>query len=553
MRHWVCLLLTLGAVFFGRIDQARAVSEAALSAQRSVSLDGVWELGLGQEPSVWREARVPGNLPFQGIEFDGVVWLCTSFGLPADWGNADLALRLPMTANAYDVYVNDERVGGRGRIGPGGELVEKDFRASVLRVPFSVVKATDSNRLEIRLRTFYGNGGVMAPGMLLGPEEIVREDHERRTLRAAILISLFAFAAFFHLVLFVGRRRELHHLWFSLLSAALASVTAGINTFGYFLSHNADFNAYLVFVPILALPFLVLRFWAEFFGYTRSRWPKLALPPMVIGLALLVCSTAYHPLYPFFERVVMPISILILVAALAISLAWTVAAERAGQRGANVILFGVAVYAVSGSFELAWTFRVVDFYVDSYSGFAILVGSMVVAIASRFAWLHQRAELGERDQLTGCLTRHGFREQLRVMTERHDRSSTELSCILLDLDHFKQVNDVYGHTFGDRVLSSMATATSGALRGSDLVARWGGEEFLILLPDQGRSSAIEIAHRVLDAVRAVRFDDVPDFVGTASFGVAARLRGERFEEWFERADQALYQAKHAGRACVRAA
>jgi diguanylate cyclase (GGDEF)-like protein len=213
----------------------------------------------------------------------------------------------------------------------------------------------------------------------------------------------------------------------------------------------------------------------------------------------------------------------------------------------------VSVYAISGSLELAWTFRLIDVYVDSYVGFAVLVGSMVVAIASRFAWLHERAELGERDQLTGCLTRHGFGDQLRAITARHDREGGDLSCILLDLDHFKQVNDVYGHAFGDRVLSEMAGAISGALRGSDLVARWGGEEFLILLPNQGLAPAMDIAHRVLDALRGVQFQEVPGFNATASFGVAARQPRESFEEWFSRADNALYQAKDAGRACVRAA
>jgi diguanylate cyclase (GGDEF)-like protein len=196
---------------------------------------------------------------------------------------------------------------------------------------------------------------------------------------------------------------------------------------------------------------------------------------------------------------------------------------------------------------------VIDFYVDSYLGFAALVASMVIAIASRFSWLHERAELGERDQLTLCLTRHGFREPLRAACESHDRGNGELSCIIVDLDHFKQINDEYGHTVGDRVLAAVGRAVSGALRGSDLVARWGGEEFLILLPGQGRAAAVEIAERVLAAVRSLRFDDLPDLECSASFGVATRDSQERFEDWLERADRALYEAKDAGRSCVRAA
>jgi diguanylate cyclase (GGDEF)-like protein len=549
------LAAALGALLVLLSSPARALDVAQVGASGVTTLDGTWELRLGEE-GPWREAQVPGNLSFHGVPYDGIAWFRRSFDAPTLSGarvQRDLALRLPMTANAYEVYVNGKALGGRGRIGPGGELLEKDFRASVFRIPSDVLSRSGSNQLELRVRTFYGNGGVMAPGVLLGPEDSVREAHERRGLRSAILVALFAFAGFFHLVLFAGRRRERHHLWFSLFCFALGSVTAGINTLGYLLSVNPDFNAYLVFVPLVALPHLVVQFWSSFFEQPSPRWRLVTLATAALGALSLVGATLYHPLYPYFEGVVFPLCILVLVAALGASVWWTIRAQRQGQRGANVILFGVAVYSLSASLEMAWAFRLIGVYVDSNLGFAVLVGSMVVAIASRFAWLHERAELGERDQLTGCLTRHGFREPLRVECENHDRGSGELSCILLDLDHFKQINDLYGHNVGDRVLTAMGHAISGALRGSDLVARWGGEEFLILLPGQSLNSAIEIAHRVLEAVRNVRFEDIPSLRGSASFGVACRIPHERFEEWLERADGALYKAKGAGRACVRAA
>lgn len=536
---------------------ARALEPLELNASHAVTLDGAWEMRLGDaaagDPQGWREGRVPGNLSFHGVQFDGVAWFRRSFQLAPDWSGADLALRLPMTANAYEVYVNGHLLGGRGKIGPAGELLEKDFRASVYRIPAQDLERTGPNTLELRVRTFYGNGGVMSPGTQLGPEELVRDEHERRGMRAALLVSLFAFAGFFHLVLFAGRRRERHHLWFALLCFALGSVTAGVNTLGYLLSANPDFNAYLVFVPLVTLAHLVVQFWTTFFERPSLIWRRVTLGVGALGLVSLLSATAYHPLYPVFEGKVLPLCVLVLVAALGTSLWWTIRAQRQGQRGANGILFGVAVYSLSASLEFAWAFRLLDVYVDSYLGFAVLIGSMVVAIASRFAWLHERAELGERDQLTGCLTRHGFREPLRTVCENHDRGLGDLSCILLDIDHFKQINDEHGHNVGDRVLSAMGAAISGALRGSDWVARWGGEEFLILLPEQSLNTALEIAHRVLEAVRSVRFEDIPNLDVSASFGVASRVPHERFEDWLARADRALYQAKDEGRACVRAA
>jgi diguanylate cyclase (GGDEF)-like protein len=125
---------------------------------------------------------------------------------------------------------------------------------------------------------------------------------------------------------------------------------------------------------------------------------------------------------------------------------------------------------------------------------------------------------------------------------------------MLDLDHFKEVNDVHGHNFGDDVLKAAAAVVTRELRaGLDVVARWGGEEFLLLLPGTPQARALEVAARVKDALHAVRFEQRPQVRITASFGVAERLKGEALESWVGRADKALYAAKEAGRDCIRGA
>ncbi len=526
----------------------------ALRGDRVISIDGTWQLRLQETGDAWSDVRVPGNLPFQGIHHDGVLWLRTTFTLPEGWGERDAALRLPMTANAYEVFVNATPVGGRGKIGPHGELLEKDFRSAVWRLPATALRAGDPNVLEVRVRTFYGNGGVQAPSVLLGPEQLVREQHERDTLRNAMLFSLFAFAGFFHLVLFVGRRRERHHLAFAGIALSLASITAGINTFGYLVTSSPDFNAYLVFVPMLALPYLFVRFFSLFFERKEQPWLSITAVTGVIGSLVLLASTLVHPVYPAFERAVVPFGVLVLVGSLCLSLVWTIGGAARGQLGARAILFGAAVYVLTSILELAWTLHVVDLHVDSYLGFATLVGAMVVAIASRFAWLHRQVEIGERDQLTGAFTRHGFKQRLDLAVERHQRGDSPLCCIMLDLDHFKQVNDAHGHVFGDDVLRAAAEALTRELRsGLDVIARWGGEEFLLLLPGTPQRAALDIAARVHAAMHALRFEQRPDVRITASFGVAERVKGEPFEAWVARADKALYEAKQAGRDCIRGA
>jgi diguanylate cyclase (GGDEF)-like protein len=119
---------------------------------------------------------------------------------------------------------------------------------------------------------------------------------------------------------------------------------------------------------------------------------------------------------------------------------------------------------------------------------------------------------------------------------------------LLDVDHFKRFNDLHGHEVGDRVLVGVAGALEAGARAVDEVARWGGEEFLVLLPDCGESGAADLAERLAEKVRALRIEGAEGPLSvTATFGVAARGGGEGADALLRRADAALYRGKQAGR------
>lgn len=149
-----------------------------------------------------------------------------------------------------------------------------------------------------------------------------------------------------------------------------------------------------------------------------------------------------------------------------------------------------------------------------------------------------------RDQLTGLLNRTALaqlRENPRAMEKLE---SAPYSLALLDVDHFKQVNDRYGHLLGDRALRVVADAVMASVRDGDIAVRYGGEEFLIVLPDTGLTTAFEVAHRIRERVAA----SVLPFGLTLSAGIAAGdPHRDRPEQVFDRADQALYRAKTSGR------
>ncbi|BAM91223.1 conserved hypothetical protein [Bradyrhizobium oligotrophicum S58] len=156
--------------------------------------------------------------------------------------------------------------------------------------------------------------------------------------------------------------------------------------------------------------------------------------------------------------------------------------------------------------------------------------------------------LSMRDGLTGALSRRAFRnegERLRALAERHGQ---KLTCALIDIDHFKLVNDSYGHAVGDLVLSRVVEACRAVLRASDAIGRLGGEEFGVLLPHTGLRDGLAVLEKVRMAIAGLAIESPCGPIRvTASFGAADLARGLRFEALLERADLAMYSAKDSGR------
>ena len=156
--------------------------------------------------------------------------------------------------------------------------------------------------------------------------------------------------------------------------------------------------------------------------------------------------------------------------------------------------------------------------------------------------------IAERDHLTGALTRRGFTAQVEKEIGRFDRHNRPSALLTFDIDHFKSVNDTFGHPFGDEVLKAVAACCEHGLRPSDTFGRMGGEEFAILAAETSAADALLCAERFRSAVARLRFDGRPDFRVTASFGIAPLTR-ERCDlaRWLADVDAALYAAKRSGR------
>jgi len=157
-------------------------------------------------------------------------------------------------------------------------------------------------------------------------------------------------------------------------------------------------------------------------------------------------------------------------------------------------------------------------------------------------------EMAIRDELTGLYNRRHLLELLGIEKHRADRSGQLFCLLLLDIDHFKKVNDNFGHLAGDKVLKIAANVVQRELRAFDFCGRYGGEEFVLVMGQTTMEGAITCADRLRHSVEAIRFPDLADdFWVTISLGITEYRLREEISETIRRADEALYRAKRAGR------
>lgn len=161
-----------------------------------------------------------------------------------------------------------------------------------------------------------------------------------------------------------------------------------------------------------------------------------------------------------------------------------------------------------------------------------------------FRWTEEQASEARIDSLTGLANRRALEEILAAEISRAHRFAHQLAVVLLDLDHFKEINDSFGHTAGDAMLRAVSQLLTSLARQGDTVARWGGEEFVVVLPETDLVGAHRFAERIR---RTIEAHAVGDMKTSASCGVATMLPEDSVEELLGAADQALYQAKSNGR------
>ncbi|NLY51489.1 MAG: GGDEF domain-containing protein [Firmicutes bacterium] len=210
----------------------------------------------------------------------------------------------------------------------------------------------------------------------------------------------------------------------------------------------------------------------------------------------------------------------------------------------GVIFLGMAVYYLSPLNPSHFSAAV--YFVTLSIGLAAVSSHRMNSYKrSTYAALEALAKLSETDGLTGLYNRNGFDRRLREKMASLTHSSQDLALIMIDLDDFKQINDQWGHQYGDSVLVALANHLRTAVPPEGTLARWGGEEFIVLLPGYNLDQASKTAEELRKHLAEQRY--AHDTGVTASFGVAVAEHGESCESLLRRADELLYLAKAGGK------
>ena len=207
-------------------------------------------------------------------------------------------------------------------------------------------------------------------------------------------------------------------------------------------------------------------------------------------------------------------------------------------RGAGALIGMTSLKAVLDT-DLAQTIV----YLTSLIGLNLLGIGFVLMAKERTD--HSNSELILKDKLLGIWNRRKIEEVGAGELRRLLRYGTPVSLLMIDIDNFKPINDHFGHAAGDRALKAVTHACASALRETDTIARWGGEEFVVILPDTGVETAMAVAEQVRASVAAIKTNI--DHPITVSIGVSLCISSDSWGSWLDRADAALYRAKAAGK------
>lgn len=553
------LMVGLLCLFWGVVAQAGALSldalgTEALGREASVFVERDAALTVGEAIAAQRSGRfvaAEAAAPKFGIGAQPV-WLHLAVEsraaqaqrrqivVGAPWIDRVDVYLLRGDAVVAHVAAGDGEAGLLPPTGSLGFLLEHDFAPGVTDI---LVRAASPDPLVLPLR-------------LLAPEA-ARTTQRTHDYGYGLLYGYLLALILYNAVLYVGLRdRSQRDYVLYVGSFLLLSLAYSGHGQVWLWPEQPEVQRYAILVLMVLFGCMGLRFASSFLGL-RSSLPGLdrVAHALVAGGALAMALCVALDL-----QAAAGVVAFVFTQAFALAMVWIgVASVRRDRIAAPYFLAG-ALIAMAGT--AITTFAV--WHGLPYSGWAlhaaeagVALDGTVLALALAYRMRRLRGErlhaehLAATDPLTGLRNRRAFTAEAKPLWQAAQQGGRPLAAIVLDLDHFKALNDAHGHAAGDAALVAVARLLEAGCREADLVARWGGEEFVVLMPDTRLEQARRTGMRLLEAMRTAKVEhDGQRLLLSASVGVAERGAHANLEALIDEADRWMYEAKQVGRGCV---
>ena len=521
----------------GLLSQVLQEQDAPLDLQQAMALfqqgrsepgeSPILNFGIGS-PATWLKLELhnPTDQPIAVQVITGTTWI------------DHLQLYAVQGSNIFSQWAMGDALPGARQLIPG--------------IGFVVPLLVPSGDSQLYLR-------AQSPDPMVLPIEVLAEDvfdarqHEYRFVYGLIYGFLLSMVVY-NGMLFIGLR-DRRYLYYSAYLGlfALLNVTYTGHGFAWFWPDSPTWQNHSILLLMVIFGASGLLFTSSFLSLDKYAPKSLRLLQGLCFLAL--ASQAFSLLLG--EQAIEAMSAFIfgLIATVGMLLLSIIALKHrhvAGHYFLAATFFGmlgtlITILTVAGALPFnGWNYGAIKI--------GIIIQAILLALGLSFK-VHQqqksrlRAEhMAERDPLTGLHNRRGFNQQADAIWSTAVRNNRPLSLIMLDLDHFKTINDLHGHATGDQALILTANMLAQSCRGGDVLGRWGGEEFLLLLPETGATEAKALAERLRVEIQTLALAESHKSLSlSASFGVIQRSAQGQLEQLINQADRLLYVAKHSGR------
>ncbi len=494
----------------------------------------------------------------------------------------ELALKIPSIGSAYRAYIN-----GRKVVQTGTPAIDKSNE-----IPFQkpVIVPIDNQGEVITLMIHVSNyhfawGGIWDP-IRLGDVNEFAKDREKSIRGIFFYCGLFFMMTIFHIVFFILRKDDYLSLSFTLIT--LITIMRILSTDNLFIIDlipqisfstvkKMDYISYFLAFPILIN---ILKF-----AFPKEGNKIVIRSIQYIGLAatIIVLTTPPH----FFTEILYFYQIFSIIVIL-YSLYMIILAKLRQREGASILIFGLSMLFLALINDILFANRIIQTGYHTRYGITALILTQSILINFRFAKafvlnknlslelkeknlnltdLTQNLEIRVKertvelqkayldikalsltDELTNLPNRRSIMELLKFEEKKVNRNDQIFTIGLLDIDNFKFVNDTYGHDMGDIVLKRIANVTNDGLRQQDQIARWGGEEFLLLFPDSDLESSFIVAERVRQSIQSFSIQGPDAHISvTVTIGICSYTKGMVIDEVIKKADEGLYIGKNNGK------